>query len=400
MRHTSIAVLTAAAVGLAGCTAASGTTADPPRAATTGQVPAGLGAAGDSAQPPTPAPPDLTAHLTIAGSGDLLTHARVRQSAERYAGAAGRYDFSPMFAKVAPVLKRADLAICHMETPLTSTNTRLTQPGILVFNTPHELADAVRSAGWAGCDFASNHTWDQGLAGLADTIKVFAAAKVAYAGAGASAKQPQLIARYAAGGLQVAQLGYSYTVYNDWGPNTTLPPDAPWLGQSLWPATGAEGILRDAKQAKADGADVVVVSLHWGDQYVTEPNADQVALAKKLLASPDVDVILGTHVHVVQPCEKINGKFVFYGLGNFLSNQSPLVDASLRPETQEGMIAQITLARDAAGKVTQSASYLPTKVNLDGHVVEPATKQSNPETFERVTTTLTARGCALTPITP
>ncbi len=383
-----------ATFALAGCTAASGVVSG------FASPSAGSGAGPGPNSEDDAKEADLSARVTIAGSGDLLSHAAVLRSAQQYAGAAGGYNFAPMFAQVAPILKKADLAICHMETPLTSTNTRLTQSGILVFNTPHEIADAIRTTGWEGCDFASNHTWDQGLAGLADTISVFKAAKIAYAGAGATAQQPQIVAHYSANGLRIAQFGYSYTVYNDWGPNTTLPKEAPWMGESLWPATGAEGILRDAKQAKADGADVVVISLHWGNQYETEPNADQVALAKKLLASPDVDLILGTHVHVVQPCEQINGKFVFYGLGNFLSNQSPQVDATLRPETQEGMIAEVTLDRDEAGKITQAANYLPTKVNLVGHVVEPATARTNPVTFDRVTKTLASRGCKLTPITP
>ena len=166
----------------------------------------------------------------------------------------------------------------------------------------------------------------------------------------------------------------------------------------MWPVVTAKGIIADAAKARDAGADVVVVSLHWGTQYVTEPTAEQKALAKALLSAPEVDLILGTHVHVVQPCERINGKYVFYGLGNFLSNQSPQVDGTLRAETQEGVVVRVDLARDASGAITQTAAYRPTKVRLDGHVVEPATPQSNPVTFDRVTRTLTSMGCPLTPL--
>lgn len=273
--------------------------------------------------------------ITIGASGDLLTHVAVRRSAEAYAGRPGHYDFRPMFAKVKKLIVGADVSLCHMETPLTSTNTNLSQPGVLVFNTPHELVDAVKSAGYDGCDFASNHTWDRGLSGLKDTINVFNDAGVALAAPGASAAAPREIGTFDVNGVRVTQLAYTYTIFNNWGPNTEVPSEAPWLGESLWPVVTSEGIIRDAKQAKADGADFVVVSMHWGQEYVAQPTADQLEIAGALLKSPEVDLILGTHVHRVQPCSRINGKYVFYGLGNFLSNQSPSVDASLIPRPKK-----------------------------------------------------------------
>jgi poly-gamma-glutamate synthesis protein (capsule biosynthesis protein) len=388
VRRRPSLVLGLAVVALAACTATS-----PTQPSGTSGPSAAASSTGGST---TSSAPGLTAHLSLGATGDLLTHVAVRRSAEAYAGAAGSYDFAPMFRDVASMIAAPDISLCHMETPLTSTDTNLTRSGILVFNTPHELIDAVRTTGWEGCDFASNHTWDMGLAGLRDTIDVFDKAKVGYAGAGPDAEHPRRVAMYAANGLTVAHLAYSYTVFNDFGPNTKVPDDAPWMGESLWPLVGADGILTDAKKARAEGADLVVVSLHWGAQYVSEPTPEQKELAKALLSSDEVDLILGTHVHVVQPCERINGKYVFYGLGNFLSNQSPQVDASLIPQTQEGVVVRVDFDRDASGTVTERAAYRPTKVNLTGHVVEPATPQTNPVTFDRVTKTLDADGCGLT----
>ncbi len=324
-------------------------------------------------------------HLTIAAAGDVLAHSTVTKDARRYGTATGvTYDYAPMFARVAPILGRADLAICHMETPLSKNDTNLSVPGRLVFNTPHEMAAAVKGAGYDGCDFASNHTWDQGRAGLASTVSVLHAAGLQYAGPTADPKAPRSVAHYTTHGVRVAQLAYSYTVLNDWGPNTKTPPDAPWTAQSLWPARKAAGIIADARAAKRAGADIVVVSLHWGAEYITKPTKDQTSLAAALLASKDVDLILGTHVHVVQPCQTIHGKYVFYGLGNSLSNQAPSQAAGLRPETQEGMIATVTISRDDAGRVTESATYQPTRVRLEGHVIEPVTKASNATTWSRV----------------
>ena len=380
MRRRPTFVLGLAVLALAACTGTSSTDPSGTRGAS--------GAASSTGGSTTSSAPGLTAHLSLGATGDLLTHVAVRRSAEAYAGAAGSYDFAPMFRDVASMIAAPDISLCHMATPLTSTDTNLTPP--------HELIDAVRKTGWEGCDFASNHTWDMGLAGLRDTIDVFDKAKVGYAGAGPDAEHPRRVGIYQANGLTVAHLAYSYTVFNDFGPNTKVPDDAPWMGESLWPLVGADGILTDAKKARAEGADLVVVSLHWGAQYVSDPTPEQKELAKALLSSDEVDVILGTHVHVVQPCERINGKYVFYGLGNFLSNQSPQVDATLIPQTQEGVVVRVDFDRDASGKVTQRAAYRPTKVNLTGHVVEPATPQTNPVTFDRVTKTLDADGCGLT----
>ena len=393
------AVTLALLTGLAGLAACSGGSGDPTAVTKPGASSSSTGSAtsasSSSTTTPTPDPPKT---ITIGASGDLLTHVAVRRSAEAYAGRAGTYDFSPMFAKVKKLISSADISLCHMETPLTSTNTNLSRPGILVFNTPHELADAVKSTGYEGCDFASNHTWDMGLAGLADTINVFDTAGLGLAAPGATEASPKETGTYESHGVRIAHLAYTYTIYNNWGPNTDVPPDAPWLAESLWPAVTAEGIIKDAKQAKADGADFVVVSMHWGQEYVAEPTADQTSIAKALLTSPEVDLILGTHVHRVQPCSQIDGKYVFYGLGNFLSNQSPSVDSSLIPQTQEGVHVTVTLTKDADGTVSSTASYQPTKVNLAGHVITPATKAGNPTTYDRVTKTLESLGdCPLTP---
>ena len=390
-RSATVAV-TSACLALAACSLGTGELAP----GSSGPA-SGSGGHPSTSRQPTPSGSPTTAadgsvrgkpfSITIAAAGDVLTHVKVRNDAVTNAKKAGKgaaYDFAPMFAKVKPILSAADLALCHMETPISQTDTGLSKPGILVFNTPHELLDGIRSAGYEGCDFASNHEYDQGLHGLRSTQAAFKAAGLGYAGPSADSKAPRAVATYTVKGIKVAHLAYSYTVLNDWGPNTKVPNDAPWLRQTLWPARGATGILADAKAAKAAGADVVVISFHWGAEYNSAPTKDQTSMAKALLASPYVDLILGTHVHVVQPCQTIDDKFVFYGLGNSLSNQAPSEAADLRPETQEGMIATVTVSRNAAGKVSEKAVYRPTRVNLTGHVIEPVTKASNATTYNRV----------------
>lgn len=329
--------------------------------------------------------------MTIAAAGDILTHPPVTQSATRYAGGVG-YDYSPIFADVAPVLSAAQLAICHMETPLSPDNTNLSAWNAMDFNTPHEMATALAGAGYDACEFASNHTMDRGLAGIANTEQVIRAAGMGYAGPTAHPERAGLAELLDASGVPVAHLAYTYTYPNDWGPTTTIPDEAPWLAQASWPVLGAAGIIEQASAAKAGGATFVVVSLHWGNEYQTAPTAYQTELAHELLASDAVDLILGTHVHVVQPCQLINGKHVIYGMGNSLSNQSPMVLAELLPGTQEGMIATFTLTKDPAGTVTTQMSYQPTRVEIPGHVIRLVSPQSHPETWARTTQAVDSLG--------
>lgn len=351
---------------------------------------------------PTPTPEPVT--MTIVAAGDILPHAPVIANAARNAeGSSAEFDFTPMLEEVAPFIEGADLGICHVETPLSADNTNLTQPRTLVFNSPREVATGLSSAGFDGCDFASNHSWDRGLDGLAQTIEVLEDEGLAYAGPQADESLAGEPALHEVGDVTVAHLAYSYTVLNNWGPNTDVPPDAPWLSRAMWPVVEAEGISADAQAARDAGADLVVLSMHWGEEYVATPTEDQRRLARELLGAGAVDLILGTHVHVIQPCETINGRTVFYGLGNFLSNQSPdTTGGRLLPTTQEGMMARVTFTLDPDGDVTSEVDYQPTRVDLDGHVVELATPQTHPTTYARTVETLASLpdgSCDAVPVT-
>ncbi len=132
--------------------------------------------------------------------------------------------------------------------------------------------------------------------------------------------------------------------------------------------------------------------MHRGGEYRTDPTTDQTDMAQELLEPGEVDLILGTHVHVPPPREKINDRFVLYGLGNSLSNPSPDVDSRLRTETQEGIVAQVTLTVARDGEVTSELAVPPTWVNLHGHVVETVGAQNRSESAQRTMDTLTSLG--------
>lgn len=371
------AVLVAAACSRTSPDTATPTTAAPSTATT---------ATTTTATPTTTTPPTTTRApraFTVVASGDILLHNPVIQSGRAYAGGNG-FDFGPMFDDVRGVLTDADLALCHQETPISPDDTNLTVPLTLSFNAPRAIASALHDAGFDGCDTASNHVWDRGLAGVRGTLDVLDAAGLGHAGTSRDEQEAATPPIYEVRGVRVAHLAFSYTIFNEGSPSRNVPGEAPWLEAMLWPKIGVDGVLAQARAAKARGAEYVIVSMHWGSQYVRTPTADQRDYAHALLASPDVDLILGDHVHVVQPCEKINGKYVVYGMGNFLSNQSPTQDASLRNDNQDGSIVRVLVEERAPGVFTSARlQYVPTWVVIPGHRIERASPEVHAASWAR-----------------
>jgi poly-gamma-glutamate capsule biosynthesis protein CapA/YwtB (metallophosphatase superfamily) len=298
--------------------------------------------------------------FTLAATGDLLIHGPVAKRALADGGGR-RYDFRKMISKVKPLVAAADLALCHIETPLSKDDKNIS--GYPVFNTPHELADAVASAGYDGCSTASNHSADRGMAGVRDTLDALDAQHLAHAGTARSAKEAKRLELHQVKGAVVAHLSYTY------GTNgIPMPAGAPWSVNLI----SVPRIIADAQRARAAGATFVVVSLHWGEEYRSAPTSTQLAQAKALLRSPDVDLVLGDHVHVQQPVQRIGDKYVVYGMGNLLSNQSPA--AGLKPQTQDGGIVGVHVVHRGSRWVTDRITITATFCQIGPYTVWPVTK--------------------------
>jgi len=321
-------------------------------------APVGGAAAAATAPAESSAPTTTEAprrEVTMAFTGDLLPHGPVVERAGALAGGGG-YDFDPMFSLVAPLLSAADLAICHLEAPLSPDDRDLS--GYPTLNAPRELAEAARRAGYDGCSTASNHSWDRGRTGVVDTLAVLDQAGLQAAGTAAS-PQDDRPARYRRGGLAIAHLSYTYGLNG-----FEVPPDEGWLVDLI----DVDQIAADARAARAGQADVVVVSLHWGTEYRSEPTADQVSIVDQLLPNDDIDLIVGHHAHVVQPVDRRAGKVVLYGLGNFLSNQS---SSCCTAATQDGVIAVVTLTERDDGGFRTRLRYVPTWVDRSTFTIVP-----------------------------
>ncbi|MGW0790644.1 CapA family protein [Streptomyces sp. NPDC002911] len=251
--------------------------------------------------------------FTLLASGDILPHSAIIDRAGADAGGSG-YDFRQMLKGAAPAVSGADLAICHMETVYGQDGGPYT--GYPSFRSPPEVAIALRATGFDSCSTASNHTLDDGAQGIGRTLDALDRAGIAHAGSARSAEEASRPTLLRAGkgraAAKVAHLAYTYGT-ND----TPLPAGQPWAVDLI----EKEQIVADARAARKAGADVVVVSLHWGTEWQDAPDDVQLGLGRELTASgaadrPDIDLILGTHAHVPQAYEKVNGTWVVYGMGN------------------------------------------------------------------------------------
>ena len=293
--------------------------------------------------------PERTVRLTVLASGDLLVHAPVASAAATPTG----YDFRPLLAPIRPFVRRADIALCHAETPIGAGP----RSGYPLFNAPTELANALRWTGFDACSTASNHSVDRGAAGVAATLRALHGAGVRTAGTSRSAREAKRVLLLRRKGVAVALLSYTY------GTNG-LPVPHPWSVNLI----SVPRMLADARRARRQGADVVLVNLHWGSEYVHEPTTEQRRVARQVLRSGAVDAIVGQHAHVVQPIRRLHGRFVVYGEGNLLSAQDA---ACCSAAAQDGLLALLRI-RVRAGKArVVRVDYVPVRVSRPGHVVEP-----------------------------
>lgn len=278
--------------------------------------------------PGSPPAPDV--ELTIVAAGDVLPHLPVLSSARGPAG----IDFRPLLAGLDRWVQPADLALCHLEVPVAPAGSA--PSGYPLFGTSPAIAQGLRDQGWDGCSTASNHSVDRGFAGVTATLDALDAVGLGHVGTARSAGehvQPQLYRLERSGRtVTVAHLAVTY------GTNG-MPVDAdkPWSVHRV----DVPAIVASATAARAAGADLVVVSVHSGVEYRTEPTADQTAVAQALADSGVVDLVIGHHAHVPQPVVRLAGgpqgagMWVAYGLGNYLSNQD---EACCAPATSSGLL--------------------------------------------------------------
>ncbi|MFJ3670140.1 CapA family protein [Streptomyces sp. NPDC090106] len=315
---------------------------------------------------PQPSASPAAGAFTLVASGDVLPHSSIIERAKFDAGGTG-YDFRPMLSGVEPVVSRADLALCHMETVYGANGDYTGYPA---FKSPPEVAKGLAATGYDGCSTASNHSLDDGADGIRRTLDALDRAGVRHAGTARTPQEARTVTILRAGRAKVAHLAYTYDTNG-----YPLPAGQPWAVALL----DENRILADARAARRAGADVVVVSVHWGTEWQDAPDERQLSLARTLTAArtggrPDIDLILGTHAHVPQAYEKVNGTWVIYGMGDQIAGEMSNHEGVQDPRGNQSTIGRFTFVppkRSGGRWEVAKAEFVPQLFDIDaGRVLD------------------------------
>ena len=252
-------------------------------------------------------------------------------------GVDGNWDFYPQLADLEPEISSADLALCHLETPLAEPD--VDYQGYPTFNAPPQITEAIIKLGFDMCGTASNHSLDQGFSGLTRTIETLEAADIPFTGTANSAEaasQPLVMDVQTANGIvKVGILSYTYG-FNGFERDA----DKLWSANLIDPVV----IIAEAKLARSQGAEIVIAKMHWGDEYTNKANEFQTSVAQELADSGQIDLIDGSHSHSVQPITQIGNTWIAYSHGNFVA-------AHREPTTvkSEGLVTRWEFVESASG---------------------------------------------------
>ncbi|MHC5559551.1 CapA family protein [Kocuria sp. U4B] len=307
---------------------------------------AGPAPGGGSTAPPSaasaPAGPD---EVEVVVTGDVLLHPGLWAQAE--ADGAGRLDFGPLVAGLRPFTQDADLAICDMETPLAEPGGPFT--GYPAFSVPPQIVPALAGIGYDACTTATNHSLDAGTAGLERTLETLDDGGIAHTGSyrtAADAARPLVLD---ANGVGVGVVTGTY------GLNGNVP-DAAWRVDLL----DVPAMVRRARAAREQGAEIVLAAVHAGDEYASVPSARQLEVGHALADSGQFDLVYGHHTHSVLPIEKHGDTWIVHGLGNSLSEHATRV-----PVNNEGLTVSATFTREGGRWTAEAPVWIPHVLTVD-----------------------------------
>lgn len=263
-----------------------------------------------------------TYKLSMVMVGDNLIHSSIYNEANRNANYDG-YDFKPMITMIKDKVKGYDLAYYNQETILGGSELGLSD--YPTFNSPYEAGDAMLDAGFNMVSLATNHTIDRGEKAVLNSCEYWnSKTDVLTAGSYCSEEERNEVKVMEKNNITYTMLNYTY------GTNGIAIPSGKDYLVNVWPmdynadyGVGYEAFketVREDVERVRDKVDVLIVAMHWGVEYTHTPTKYQKDAAE-FLASLGVDIVIGTHPHVVQPVEWIDDTIVFYSLGNFISAQ-------------------------------------------------------------------------------
>ena len=261
--------------------------------------------------------------VSLIAVGDNLIHSSLYKDANRHANYNG-YDFKPMLTYIKEIVTNYDIGYFNQETILGGTELGLSD--YPTFNSPYEVGDAMIDAGFNLVSLATNHTVDRGKKAVENSCAYWKLqSNVLTAGSYCSDEERNEIRIAEKNNITYTMLNYTYgtngmPVANDYLVNvwpTNLDINDPSRDTKY--QNYKEQVKEDIERVR-DKVDVLIVAMHWGVEYTHNPTEYEKDMAN-YLASLGVDVIIGTHPHVIQPVTWIDDTLVIYSLGNFISAQ-------------------------------------------------------------------------------
>ena len=288
-------------------------------------------------------------HFSMSAIGDIMCHNS--QYKDAYNSATGTYDFSYVFEDIKNYISEADIAIGNLET--TFAGKEIGYSNYPRFNTPEQLAYNLKDFGIDVLSTANNHSMDTNFNGIVSTLNYLDDAGISHAGTNSTQESQNEILVKDINGIKIAFLSFTY------GTNGIPVPSSKPFAVNL---INDNFILEQISLAKKQHPDLICVNMHWGNEYHTKQSSEQERLAN-LLFTNGVDIILGSHPHVLQPMEKrtvtledgsTKNCFVIYSLGNFMSGQT-------KANTRSSIILNIDFTKNGETEKTtiDKVSYIP-----------------------------------------
>ncbi|WP_168198271.1 CapA family protein [Crassaminicella thermophila] len=308
--------------------------------------------------------------IKISAVGDIMVHGP--QLRAQYNQNKEEYNFKNNFQFVKPYISQADIALCNLETTFGGVNKGYSS--FPKFNTPDSLGEAIKDAGFDAVITANNHTIDSGGKGVFRTIKELKKLGLDVVGTKENEACENFIVKKVKN-VKFGIIAYTYETPK-WGNHKTLNSlIVPKEVESCINTFNYANVDEDLKKMKKEiqrmreqGVEVIIFYLHWGNEYHREPNKYQKKIAQ-YLTDVGVDIIFGSHPHVLQPIEFMENEnrkkktLVVYSMGNFLSNQR--YEILKNRYTEDGIILNITLLKDFEKNLItiKEVAYVPTWVH-------------------------------------
>lgn len=303
---------------------------------------------------------DKISTATILAAGDVMFHTPQIRGA--YNSQSGTYDFNDNFSLVKKYIESVDLALVNFETVTAGSDRGF--HGYPNFNSPVESLEALANAGFDILSTANNHSLDQGKVGVISTIEALKSYGLKNIGTYNEPSDKILIEKV--NDINVGLLSYTYGCN---GMEYTLTEEEL---NNMINIIDEDRIKSDIEKSVEKGADLVVVFIHWGNEYQREPSEEQMELGRKMIEW-GANIVFGSHPHVIQKSEIIehNGKdnFIIYSLGNFISNQRR--ETINNKYTEDGIMVAIEVEKNFTKNETiiKNITYTPTwvhKYSVDG----------------------------------